>query len=46
MASALWEAAMAGNTAEASRLLDAGAPLNCKHVAAVSAEASSMLPAR
>ncbi|KAA0170630.1 hypothetical protein FNF28_01392 [Cafeteria roenbergensis] len=31
MTSALWEAAKAGNTAEASRLLDAGAPVNRKN---------------
>ncbi len=37
MTSALWEAAKAGNTAEASRLLDAGAPVNRKNHANVSA---------
>ncbi len=37
MAGALWEAAKAGNTAEASRLLDAGAPVDCKNDADVSA---------
>ena len=36
-ASVLWEAAKAGNTAEASRLLDEGAPLGCKNIANVSA---------
>ena len=36
MASELWEAAKAGNTAGASRLLDAGAPVDWKNVADVS----------
>ncbi len=35
MASALWEAARAGDTAEASRLLDEGAPVEWRNEAAV-----------
>ncbi len=36
MGAALWEAANEGATAEARRLLDAGAPCDWKHAAAVS----------
>ena len=46
MASALWEAARAGDTAEASRLLDEGAPVDWKNDAAVSVEAVGSFPAR
>ncbi len=46
LASGLWEAAKAGSTAEAGRLLDEGAPVNWKNAAAVSAEAVGMLPTR
>ncbi|KAA0145992.1 hypothetical protein FNF29_08306 [Cafeteria roenbergensis] len=34
LASGLWEAAKAGSTAEAGRLLDEGAPVNWKNAAA------------
>ncbi len=43
---ALWEAAKEGNTAQASRLLDAGAPLDWKNAAMVSSEADGTLTAR
>ena len=46
MTSALWEAATAGNTAEASRLLDAGAPVDWKNAAVVSSETVGAPPAR
>ena len=45
MANALWEAAKAGSTAEASRLLDEGAPVTWKKAAAVSYATDSTLPA-
>ena len=38
MASALWQSAKAGNTAEASRLLDEGTPLDWQNAADVSSE--------
>ncbi len=43
LANALWEAAKAGNTAEARRLLDEGAPVDWKNVADVSVEAVGTL---
>ncbi len=46
MASALWEAAKAGNTAEACRLLDAGAPVDWKNDADVSSGTVGTLPTR
>ena len=46
MASALWEAAKAGDTAEARRLLDVGAPVDCKNDADVSSRTAGALPAR
>ena len=45
MSSALWEAAKAGNTAKASRLIDAGALVNRSNAAEVSTELDRMLPA-
>ncbi len=46
LASGLWEAAKAGNTAEAGRLLDEGAPVDWKNDADVSVEAVGTFPAR
>ena len=46
MANALWQSAKAGNTAEASRLLDAGAPVDWKNITSVSPETGGALPAR
>ncbi len=45
IASALWEAAEAGNAAEARRLLDAGAWVDCKSDADVSVETEGTLVA-
>ncbi len=43
---ALWEAAKEGNTAEARRLLDAGAPVDWKNAAEVSSWYHGVVPAR
>ena len=45
MANALWEAAKAGDTSEASSLLDEGAPVDWKNAVAVSTATEGTLPA-